>query len=111
MEDLSAFLTQPSTLIQNLNFVNEMRASNKPPKLLKLKDYPSLDDKFETHVQAGSYDTWIAVEEEYILHINENGTSYRLSQIREADKAIFLREKKLLNMFQQAIKAKNFQLL
>ncbi|XP_076924903.1 uncharacterized protein LOC143587518 [Bidens hawaiensis] len=111
MGDLNAFVTHPSTLLHNLNLENEIGTSNKPPKLLKMEDYPSWAGKFETHVQAENYDTRIVVEEEYTTPKNENGTSYRLSENPEADKAIFLREKKMLNLFQQAIKAENFQLL
>ncbi|XP_076926893.1 uncharacterized protein LOC143590232 [Bidens hawaiensis] len=88
-----------------------MGTSNKPPKLLRMEDYPSWADKFETYVQALNYETWTAVEEEYIIPNNENGSNYRLSQIAEGDKDQFLREKKMLNLFQQAIKVENFQLL
>ncbi|XP_076910423.1 uncharacterized protein LOC143568067, partial [Bidens hawaiensis] len=88
-----------------------MGTSNKPPKLLRMEDYPSWADKFETYVQALNYETWTAVEEEYIIPKNENGSNYRLSQIAEGDKDQFLREKKMLNLFQQAIKAENFKLL
>ncbi|XP_076893020.1 uncharacterized protein LOC143544928 [Bidens hawaiensis] len=87
-----------------------MGTANKPPKLLRMEDYPSWADKFETYVQALNYETWTAVEEEYIIPKNENGESYRLSQIAYADKPLFLKEKKMLNIFQQAIKAKIFQL-
>lgn len=58
-----------------------------------------------------NYETWTAVEEEYIIPKNENGSNYRLSQIDKRDKASFLKEKKMLNFFQQAIKAEIFQLL
>ncbi|XP_076933717.1 uncharacterized protein LOC143599703 [Bidens hawaiensis] len=88
-----------------------MGTSNKPPKLLRMEDYPSWADKFETYVQALNYETWNAVEEEYIIPKNENGDNYRLSQIEEHDKPMFLKEKKMLNLFQQAIKAEIFQLL
>ncbi|XP_076888415.1 uncharacterized protein LOC143538840 [Bidens hawaiensis] len=88
-----------------------MGTSNKPPKLLRMEDYPSWADKFETYVQALNYETWTAVEEEYIIPNNENGENYRLSQIADAEKDLFLREKKMLNLFQQAIKAEIFQLL
>ncbi|XP_076959129.1 uncharacterized protein LOC143635122 [Bidens hawaiensis] len=79
MENVSAFVSQPSTLLQNINLENEMGTSNKPPKLLRMEDYPSWADK--------------------------------LSQIAEGNKDQFLREKKMLNLFQQAIKTENFQLL
>ncbi|XP_076953887.1 uncharacterized protein LOC143628102 [Bidens hawaiensis] len=111
MEKLSAFASQPSTLLQNINVDNEMGTSNKPPNLLRMEDYPSWADKFETYVQALYYETWTAIEEEYVIPKNENGSNYRLSQIVEGDKSMFLREKKMLNLFQQAIKAENFQLL
>ncbi|XP_076905606.1 uncharacterized protein LOC143561392 [Bidens hawaiensis] len=85
--------------------------ANKPPKLLRMEDYPSWADKFETYVQALNYATWTAVEEEYIIPRNENGENYRLSHIADADKDSFLKEKKMLNLFQQSIKAEIFQLL
>lgn len=66
--------------------------------------------KFETHVQALNYDTRIVVEEEYSIPKNEKGFSYHLSQIEVGVQATFLKEKKMLNLFQQLIKAKNFQL-
>ncbi|XP_076902846.1 uncharacterized protein LOC143557725 [Bidens hawaiensis] len=88
-----------------------MGTLNKPPKLLHMEDYPSWVNKFETYVQALNYETWMGVEEEYIIPKNENGSNYRLSQIAEGDKNQFLKEKKMLNLFQQAIKAENFQLL
>ncbi|XP_076934729.1 uncharacterized protein LOC143601122 [Bidens hawaiensis] len=90
---------------------NEMGTSNKPPKLLRMEDYPSWADKIETHVQVGNYDTWLAVEEEYLIPKNENGTSCKLSQVTEVHKAAFIREKKTLNLFQRAIKSEIFQLL
>ncbi|XP_076888171.1 uncharacterized protein LOC143538500 [Bidens hawaiensis] len=111
MENLSAFVSQPSILLQNISLENEMRTSNKPPKLLRIEDYPSWADKFETYVQALNYDTWNAVEEEYIIPKKENGKNYILSQIVDADKDSFLKEKKILNLFQQSIKAEIFQLL
>ncbi|XP_076909633.1 uncharacterized protein LOC143566981 [Bidens hawaiensis] len=111
MENLSAFVSQHSALLQNINLKNEMGTSNKPPKLLRMEDYPSWNDKFETYVQALNYETWTAVEEEYIIPKDENGSNYRLSQIADNDKNQFLREKKMLNLFQQAIKAEIFQLL
>ncbi|XP_076950830.1 uncharacterized protein LOC143623924 [Bidens hawaiensis] len=67
-----------------------MGTANKPPKLLRREDYPLWADKFETYVQALNYETWTAVEEEKVL---------------------FLKEKKMLNLFQQAIKSEIFQLL
>ncbi|XP_076918548.1 uncharacterized protein LOC143579016 [Bidens hawaiensis] len=76
-----------------------------------MEDYPSWVDKFESYVQAVNYDTWEAIEVEYIISRNENGTSHRLSQILEADKARFIREKKMMNLFQQSIKSKIFQRL
>ncbi|XP_076919454.1 uncharacterized protein LOC143580249 [Bidens hawaiensis] len=76
-----------------------------------MEDYPSWADKFETYVQALNYDIWTAVEEEFIIPKNENGENYRLSQIADADKNSFLKEKKMLNLFQQSIKAEIFQLL
>ncbi|XP_076888743.1 uncharacterized protein LOC143539278 [Bidens hawaiensis] len=84
MENFSAFVSQPSALLQNINLENEMGTSNKPPKLLRMEDYPSWADKFETYIQALNYETWTAVEEEYIIPKNENGSNYRLSQIAEA---------------------------
>ncbi|XP_076911356.1 uncharacterized protein LOC143569279 [Bidens hawaiensis] len=111
MENFSAFVSQPSALLQNLNLENEMGTSNKPPKLLRMEDYPSWADKFEMYVQALNYETWMAVKEEYIISKNENGSNNRLSQIAEGERNQFLREKKMLSLFQQAIKAENFQLL
>ncbi|XP_076913672.1 uncharacterized protein LOC143572373 [Bidens hawaiensis] len=88
-----------------------MGTSMKLPKLLRMEDYPSWADKFETYVQVVNYNAWEAVEVEYIIPHNKNGTNYRLSQIPEGDKAIFLREKKMMNLFQQAIKFEIFQML
>ncbi|XP_076944668.1 uncharacterized protein LOC143615432 [Bidens hawaiensis] len=76
-----------------------------------MEDYPSWADKFETYVQALNYETWTAFEEEYIIPKNENGENYRLSQIADVYKDSFLKEKKMLNLFQQSIKAEIFQLL
>ncbi|XP_076954201.1 uncharacterized protein LOC143628511 [Bidens hawaiensis] len=108
---LSCLYPLPSTLLQNINLENEMGTSKKPTKLLCMEDYPSWVDKFETYVQALNYETWTAAEEEYIIPKNENGENYWLSQIAEGDKALFLKEKKMLNFFKQAIKAEIFQLL
>ncbi|XP_076931709.1 uncharacterized protein LOC143596948 [Bidens hawaiensis] len=88
-----------------------MGTSNKPPKLLRMEDYPSWADKFEIYVKAVNYDAWEAVEMEHIIPRNENGTTHRLSQIPEAEKARFLSEKKMMNLFQQSIKSEIFQLL
>lgn len=108
MKDLSAFVTQPSALLQNMNLENEMGTFNKPQKLFKMEDNPSWADKFEIHVQATNYDTLLAVEEECIIQKNDNSTNYRLSQIQD-DKATLLSEKKMLNIFQQMIKAEIFK--
>ncbi|XP_076888744.1 uncharacterized protein LOC143539279 [Bidens hawaiensis] len=88
-----------------------MGTSNKPPKLLRIEDYPSMAYKFETYLQDLNYETWTAVEEEYVIPKNENESNYRLSQIAEGERNQFLREKKMLNLFQQVIKAEIFQLL
>ncbi|XP_076943092.1 uncharacterized protein LOC143613202 [Bidens hawaiensis] len=88
-----------------------MGTSNKPPKLLRMEDYPSWADKFETYVQTINYDAWEAVEMEYIIPRNENVTTHRLSQIPKAEKPRFLGEKNMMNLFQQAIKSEIFQLL
>ena len=101
---MGGFVVQPGNLVQAINLDNEMGTSNKPPKLLRMEDYPGWADRFETYVQAMNYDTWLAVEEEYVIGKNENGTNYRLSQVNEADKPRYLREKKMLNILQQAIK-------
>ncbi|XP_076926355.1 uncharacterized protein LOC143589488 [Bidens hawaiensis] len=111
MDCLNAFLSQPSALLQNINLENEMGTSNKPPKLLRMDDYPSWANKFKTYGQTLNYETWTTVEEDFIIPKNENGENYRLSQIADADKSLFLREKKMLNLFQQAIKAEIFQVL
>ncbi|XP_076911771.1 uncharacterized protein LOC143569849 [Bidens hawaiensis] len=76
-----------------------------------MEDYPKWVDKLETHVQASSYDTWLAVEEEYIIPKNEIGKNYQLSQIAEDDKVLFIRDKKLLNFFQQSVRAGIFRML
>ena len=49
--------------------------------------------------------------EEYIIPRNEIGVSVRMSQVPEADRPNYLREKKMLNLLQQAIKEENFQML
>ncbi|XP_076938822.1 uncharacterized protein LOC143607163 [Bidens hawaiensis] len=95
MEYLNAFVTQPSPILQNINLENEIGTSTKPPKILRMEDYPS----------------WEAVEVEYIIPRHENGTSHRLSPNPEADIVRFLREKKMINLFQQSIKSEIFQLL
>ncbi|XP_076925105.1 uncharacterized protein LOC143587809 [Bidens hawaiensis] len=89
---MNAFVSQPSILFQNLNLEKEMGTSNKPPKLLMME-----------YIQPG--------RQEYLIPKKENGTNYLLSQIDDGDKATFLREKKMLNLFQEDIKAKIFQLL
>ncbi|XP_076919817.1 uncharacterized protein LOC143580759 [Bidens hawaiensis] len=88
-----------------------MGTSNKPPKLLWMEDYPNWANKFETYMQAVNYDAWEAVEFEYIIQKNENGTCHNLSQIPDDDKATFMREKKMMNLFKQSIKSEIFQLL
>lgn len=80
-------------MLQNLNLESEMGTSNKPPELLKMEDYLSWAYNFKTHVQDVNYNTWIAVEEDYIIPKNENGTSYPLSQILKDAKDTFLKEK------------------
>ncbi|XP_076893716.1 uncharacterized protein LOC143545781 [Bidens hawaiensis] len=111
MDNLNTFVLKPSTLLLNLNLDNEMGTANKPPKLLIVEDYPKWADKFDTHIQDGSYDTWLDAKEEYVIPKNENGTNYLFSEVDEADKSLFIREKKMLNLFQQSIKAEIFQML
>lgn len=41
---------------------------------------------------------------EYVVRKNENATNYRLSQVLDGDKPSYLRENKMLNILQQAIK-------
>ena len=108
--DLNAFVTQPQVM-SSLALENEMGTANKPPKLLKMEDYPAWVARFETYVQAVNYDAWLAVEEEYLIPRNETGEPTRLSQIAEGDKPAYMREKRMLNLLQQAIKEEIFQML
>ncbi|XP_076892107.1 uncharacterized protein LOC143543736 [Bidens hawaiensis] len=93
MEDLNAFVSHTSPIIQNINLENEMGS------------------KFGTYVQAVNYDAWEAVEVEYITPKNEHGICLRLSHIPDGDKTSFMHDKNMLNLFQQSIKSEIFQLL
>lgn len=75
-------MAQLSSLLQILNLDKEMGTVNKPPKLLWMEKF-----------QNGR--TWLAMEKEYIIPRNENGTKYRLSQVVEDENHCVLERKRV----------------
>ncbi|KAJ0783559.1 hypothetical protein HanLR1_Chr01g0021711 [Helianthus annuus] len=108
----NAFATSSTTMrAEILNLDNALGTNVKTPKILSMEDYNGWCEHFCNWVQANAMECWFSILEEYVEPVNEQGVKKTLMNLNLLEKEAFIREKKMINLFQQSIKDDIFSLL
>ncbi|KAJ0703275.1 hypothetical protein HanPI659440_Chr14g0549191 [Helianthus annuus] len=112
-EFYNAFATpsSPSIIAQAMSLENEMRTTQKPPKLMSIEEYYGWKDKFENWVQANHLRSWECILKKYVLPRTYLQVIKDLSEFTDQERNMYKAEKMMISLLQQAIKEDIFILL
>ncbi|KAJ0841339.1 putative transcription factor interactor and regulator CCHC(Zn) family [Helianthus annuus] len=112
-EFYKAFATPsgPAAIAQAMNLENETGTTQKPPKLMSIKEYYGWKGRFENWVQANHLRSWECILKKYVLPRTDLQVLKELSEFTDQERVMYKAEKMMISLLQQAIKEDIFILL
>ena len=110
----NAFVSSPTTpaaIAQSMNMENETGNLQKPPKLMGIEEYYGWKDRFENWVQANHLRSWERIEKKYVLPRTDLGVEKKISEFTDKERDMYIAEKMMISLLQQAVKEDIFILL